>query len=91
MLTAHQATTVAYYTEGAVLCRECAAKEFGGVLAMADERLRDYPEGVSPVCRYELDSLQSERAYEDPDNYPEDDYDAWPNEACDGCGQELDH
>lgn len=91
MLTAHQATTVAYITEGGILCPECASAEHGLVLSLADERFRDYPEGVSPLCRYNLDEMQSERAYDDPDNYPEDNYEVWPREACDGCGQELDH
>lgn len=93
MLTGYQATTVAYYvSEVGMFCPDCAAEIYPNHnFEMIGLGLRSDPYGVESVCRYSLDERQAAHAFDDPDNYPEDNYDAWPRETCDECGKELDH
>ena len=66
MLTAHQAETVAFVTDGGIICRDCAEKRFGemGTAAIEEGFAEFVPSDVSPICRYELDSWAGEIAWE---------------------------
>lgn len=94
MLTAYQCETVAYVTDGAIICPSCAVKRYTTVgveridagLGIAD---------VSPLCRYTLDehngSNASQYATETCDYQTNPElwqkvYDEYPSEHCDDCG-----
>lgn len=104
MLTATQVETVAFVTDGGIICRDCAESRFGelGVAAIEEGIAEFLPQDVSPLIRYELDNLVGELAWDyaaqDVDeNDPEADRiierkaDEIADEgyACDDCGRAI--
>lgn len=66
MLTATQVETVAFVTDGGIICRDCAESRFGelGVAAIEEGIAEFLPRDVSPLIRYELDNIIGEDAHE---------------------------
>lgn len=77
MLTASQVETVAFITDGGIICRDCAIRRFGemGVAAMEEGIAEFLPQDVSPLIRYELDTLIGENASE----YATETVGPWPS------------
>jgi hypothetical protein len=64
MLTAYQCETIAFVTDGEILCRDCAIARFGEIRIVTSERgLNEYGD-LSPLIRYEIDSMSGEEQYE---------------------------
>lgn len=77
MLSAYSATVVAYVTDGEIICRECALDRYGELeVNMVDTGIDDSLSELSPLCRYDLDSIERD-----------DDY----KETCGRCLRELDY
>lgn len=83
MLTAHQAETVGFVTDGGIICRSCAEKRFGemGTAAIEEGFAEFVPPDVSCICRYELDSWTGEDAWERATEIVGDDEDGDVNGA----------
>lgn len=64
MLTATQCEIVAFVTDGGIICRGCATARFGelGVAAIEEGIAEFLPRDVSPLIRYELDTIVGEDA-----------------------------
>ncbi len=63
MLTGYQCEVVAFQTDGALICPECATKRYGEARVAATERGLGYGD-ISPLIRYSLDEWEGERVYE---------------------------
>jgi len=63
MLTGFQCETIAFYPpdSGEFLCVDCAVAEYG---ALAVSKSEDGIGPISPVSRYSLDEISSERTWE---------------------------
>jgi hypothetical protein len=65
MLTASQCEIVAYATDGEIVCRDCAIRDYGELSASkADEGLVNAYD-LSPLIRYSIDEYNGERVYEE--------------------------
>lgn len=101
MLTAYQCETVAFVTDGGIICRDCATAKFGemGTAALEEGIAEFVPQDVSCLIRYELDTIigeyAAERANEEGDWVADPDawdarYEAAPDfYTCDSCGGEI--
>jgi hypothetical protein len=102
MLTSYQVETVAFVTDGGIICRDCAIRQYGeyGVAALEEGIAEFLPSDVSPLIRYELDTLLSEQAneyaneevggYDDHEDDWNTAYDNAPDSyPCDECGGEI--
>lgn len=92
MLTAFQCEVVAFWTDGGLVCRDCAVRDFED---QGGERVSEY----RPVIRYGLDEYQSESSYdwdgecplgnETPIRAGEDSCSCAHAVVCDDCGDEI--
>ena len=101
MLTAYQCATVAYATDGGIICPECAARRYSTLtLHKIDHGLDNSAPDVSPWIRYTLDEyigdLASEYATEEAGDWHEDPevwdeaFGSYPDFIyCDDCGGEI--
>jgi hypothetical protein len=64
MLTAYQCETIAFATDGEIICRDCAIARFGEIRIVTAERgLNEYGD-LTPLIRYSVDELSGEQQYE---------------------------
>lgn len=93
MLTASQCRTVAYLTDGGLICPACALKRTNEVqLARIDEGLDDT---LRPVSAYELGEHEGESAWQFADQEGLEGAEAEAfmenyHEPCDDCFEPLD-
>jgi hypothetical protein len=65
MLTSSQCETVAFITDGEIICRDCALRNYGELRVNAAEcGLEAIAGDLSPLIRYSVDELSGERQYE---------------------------
>ena len=100
MFTYYQAETIAYMTEGAIICKDCAVKRYTTVgVAKIDAGIYHNPD-ISPLCRMSIEEnsnvWKGECANEEvgqwsTDNAAEWDeaYDSYPDTMCDDCMREI--
>lgn len=101
MLTGYQVETIAYMTDGAIICRTCAESDYSTLtLDKIDRGLPSVADDViSPLSRYSIDEYLSESASECADQ--DFDYDSDPvgwqscydlaaeYYPCDNCGADI--
>lgn len=63
MLTGYQVETVAFQTDGEILCVDCATKEMGPLTVAKIERGLTASYDARPISRYELDEISGEQQY----------------------------
>lgn len=65
MLTASQCEIVAYVTDGEIVCRDCLVARYSTVFVeRLDAGIGGSTHDISPLIRYEVDNLSSERIWE---------------------------
>lgn len=65
MLTATQCEIVAYVTDGEIVCRDCLVARYSTVFVeRLDAGIGGSTHDISPLIRYEVDTLSGERIWE---------------------------
>jgi hypothetical protein len=99
MLTIHQVQTVAYLTDGGIICPSCASATDNGLSKELANNGRFNNAGLEALSRYSLDEHKYASAYEyahqeceHEEGSPE--FDEFVEDhavvCCDGCGHEID-